>query len=316
MVDSGDVDRLDELLLRALQLDGRAHFSGIARDLGVSERTLGRRYRRLCALGLRVVGRPVASRLGLTRWLLRLHCAPDAAGTVAEALARRPETSWVTLAAGGSELYCAVDVRAADGSDAPLLRKLSRTPQVLSMSAHCMLHVFAGATSTWHATRFRPEHTAPAADSGAPLPLDAADRTLFIELSRDGRASVPELAAAAGLSPSSVRRRLDRLRDGGALSFGVDFDPRLTGYHLITRLWLDVSPACLHTVGRALAADPRIAFAAAVTGDANLVASGVFRDPAELYTYIDRDVGPLPGVHTLRTAPTLREVKRLALGVR
>ncbi|MEW1547722.1 AsnC family transcriptional regulator [Streptomyces tsukubensis] len=89
-----------------------------------------------------------------------------------------------------------------------------------------MLHVFAGATSTWHATRFRPEHTAPAADSGAPLPLDVADRTLFTELSRDGRTSVPELATAAGLSPSGVRRRPDRLRDGGALSFAVEFDPR------------------------------------------------------------------------------------------
>ncbi|QDY80069.1 Lrp/AsnC family transcriptional regulator [Streptomyces qinzhouensis] len=315
-MDSGDLDELDQLLLRALQLDGRAHFSSVARDLGVSERTVTRRYQRLCAQGLRIVGQPVASRLGLTRWLLRLHCTPDAAGTIAEALARRPDTYWVTLASGGTELYCALDIRTSDQRNAPLLRKLPRTAQVLSMSAHCMLHIFAGATSTWHATRFQPEHNTPAVDSGAPLPLDATDRTLLNKLSRDGRASLSGLATAADRSPASIRRHLDRLREAGALSFAVDFDPGRLGYHLITRLWLNVAPAHLHTVGQALAGHPEIAFAAAVTGDANLVASGIFRDPADLYTYIDRRIGPLPGIHTLQTAPTLREIKRVAVGAR
>ncbi|MEV5980703.1 Lrp/AsnC family transcriptional regulator [Streptomyces sp. NPDC052114] len=318
-MESGVLDELDQRLLRALQLDGRTPFSRVARELGVSERTVARRHQRLRALGLRVVGHPVPARLGLTRWLLRLHCTPDAAGTVAEALARRPDTSWVTLAAGGTELYCALDVRTCDQRDSLLLEKLPRTPQVLSVGAHCMLRTFVGATSTWHATRFGPTGGAgaavdsgtPAAD-GVPLSLDATDRTLFTRLARDGRATLPELAAAAGRSPSSVQRHLDRLRGEGALGFAVDFDPRLLGHHMATRIWLNVAPARLGAVGEALATHPEIAFAAAVTGDANLVASGIFRDPAGLYEYLDRRVGALPGVQGIQTSPTLREVKRVA----
>lgn len=312
-------DDLDQRLLQALQLDGRSHFSRIARDLDVSERTIARRYQRLRARGLRIVGQPVPSRLGLTRWLLRLHCTPDAAGTIAEALARRPDTSWVTLASGGTELYCALNARTADDRDALLLRKLPRTPHVLSVSAHCMMRIFVGETSTWHATRFPAPDTAPAVDSGAlactPLSLDATDRTLFTELARDARAPLPELAAATGRSPSSVQRHLDRLRAEGALSLAVDFDPRLLGYHLATRLWMNVSPAHLRTVGESLATHPQIAFAAAITGTSNLVANGIFRDPAQLYDYIDQHIGPLPGIQTVETAPTLREVKRLAPAV-
>ncbi|WP_336048199.1 Lrp/AsnC family transcriptional regulator [Streptomyces sp. CA2R101] len=314
-MNSSPLKELDTPLLEALQLDGRAPFSHLARRLDVSERTIARRYQHLRTLGLRLVGQPVPARLGLVRWLLRLHCTPDAAGTIADALARRPDTSWVTLASGGTELSCAVNTRTADERNALLLRKLPRTPHVLSVSAHCMMRIFVGATSTWHATRFHAPGPAPAVDSGtpdAPLTLDATDRTLFTELARDGRATLPELARASGRSPSSVQRHLERLRTEGALGFSVDFDPQLLGYHMTTQLWLHVAPAHLRTVGETLATHPAIAFAAAITGTSNLVASGVFRTPADLYDYIDQHIGPLPGIQSIETAPTLREVKRLA----
>ncbi|MEE1736839.1 Lrp/AsnC family transcriptional regulator [Streptomyces sp. BE147] len=318
-MDHDTMDDLDQHLLRALQLDGRTPFSRIARDLGVSERTLARRYQRLRTLGLRIIGLPVSSRLGLTRWLLRLHCTPDAAGTIADALARRPDTTWVTLASGGTELYCALSARTVEERNVLLLEKLPRTPQVLSVSAHCMMRIFVGATSTWHATRFEPQATAATVDSGSstadPLSLDATDRVLFTELARDGRATLPELAAASGRSPSSVQRHLDRLRGEGALNLSVDFDPQLLGYHMATRIWLNVTPAHLRVVGEALATHSQIAFAAAVTGTSNLVASGIFRDPSDLYDYIDQRIGPLPGIQNIETAPTLREVKRLVPGV-
>ncbi|MGY3684849.1 Lrp/AsnC family transcriptional regulator [Streptomyces sp. TE33382] len=314
-MDHGTMDDLDQHLLRGLQLDGRTPFSRIARDLGVSERTVARRYQRLRILGLRIIGLPVSSRLGLTRWLLRLHCTPDAAGTIAEALARRPDTTWVTLASGGTELYCALNARTVEERNVLLLEKLPRTPQVLSVSAHCMMRIFVGATSTWHSTRFEPQGTAATVDSGSftagPLSLDATDRILFTELARDGRATLPELAAASGRSPSSVQRHLDRLRGEGALNLSVDFDPQLLGYHMATRIWLNVTPAHLRIAGEALATHPQIAFAAAVTGTSNLVANGIFRDPSDLYDYIDQRIGPLPGIQSIETAPTLREVKRL-----
>nr|WP_241265719.1 Lrp/AsnC family transcriptional regulator [Streptomyces boncukensis] len=177
------------------------------------------------------------------------------------------------------------------------------------------MRIFVGDTSTRHASRFRTGRAPCVADSGsrrAPLPLDDTDRTLFAELARDGRATLPELAVATGRSPSGIQRRLQRLSSEGALMFAVDFDPRLLGDHMSTRLWLRVAPAHLRTVGEALVTHPEIPFAAAVTGTSNLVASGIFRDPYDLYEYIDQRVGPLPGVQDIETAPTLREVKRVA----
>ncbi|TJZ57559.1 Lrp/AsnC family transcriptional regulator [Streptomyces piniterrae] len=318
------LDALDRGLLQVLQLDGRAAFSGIARQLGVSERTVARRYRRLCTLGLRIVGQPVPLRLGMTRWLLRIHCTPDAAGTIAEALARRPDTSWISLASGGTELYCAVTARTPHDRDALLLDKLPRTPRLVSVSAHCLLRLFTGITSTWYASGLpfgRAQETdvlLPAAELHepvGPLTLDATDRALLAALAKDGRAGLPELAAATSRSTSSVQRHLDRLRADGALGFSVDFDPQHLGYQMMTHLWLRVAPGELSTIGTTLAAHPEIAFAAATTGPHNLVASGVFRGSDDLYHYLDHRVGSLPGIQAIETAPILREVKRLTPAV-
>ncbi|WP_424887101.1 Lrp/AsnC family transcriptional regulator [Streptomyces sp. XH2] len=315
---------MDQGLLQALQLDGRAAFSRIARQLGVSERTVGRRYSRLCTLGLRVVGQPVPSRLGMTRWLLRIQCTPDSAGTIAGALARRTETSWISLTSGGTELYCAVTTPSPHERDTLLLDKLPHTPHLVQVSAHCLLRLFTEITSTWYATGIPFRRRGAGAGGALPprrdvvglagsLGLDETDRTIVAELTKDGRAGLPELAAAAGCSPSSIQRRLRRLRSQGALGFSVDFAPRHLGYHLMAHLWLRVAPGELSTIGRALASHPEIAFAAATTGPHNLVASGVFRGSHDLYDYLDRRIGSLPGIQAIETAPILREVKRLTL---
>ncbi|WP_206302872.1 Lrp/AsnC family transcriptional regulator [Streptomyces sp. WAC 01529] len=304
---------MDHQFLRILQHDPRAPFARIGTMLGVSETTVTRRYQRLRGLGLRITAQPVPSRLGLTRWLLRLHTVPHAATTIAEALARRPDTSWVTLASGGTEINCAVNTRSRHERNVLLLEKLPRTPQVTSVTAHCLLHIFTGAASTWHATRFGTDAHLLAADpdtSTEPVTLDTTDYALLGQLATDGRMSITELAATTGRSTSTVQRRLDHLRTTGAVSFAIDFDPELLGYHMNTRLWLRVSPTHLRTVGKALAAHPEIAFAAATTGPSNLVASGLFRDPYDLYRYMDEKLGTLP-IDTTETAPILRDVKRL-----
>ncbi|GAA0447705.1 Lrp/AsnC family transcriptional regulator [Streptomyces stramineus] len=324
MAGAGTFDALDLGLLQALQLDGRAALSRIARRLGASERTVARRYGRLRTLGLHVVGQPVPARVGMTRWLLRIHCTPDSAASVAQALARRPDTSWISLASGGTELYCALTTRTPHERDALLLDKLPRTPHLVGVGAHCLLRLFTGITSTWYANGapFGAAHgreggsSAPASRSDEhpePVALDVTDRALLTALAKDGRAGLPELAATTGRSPSSVQRRLQRLRAQGALDFSVDFAPRHLGYDLMTHLWLQVAPGHVSAVGRALATHPEIAFAAATTGPHNVVASGVFRDSQDLYRYLDHRIGSLPGIQAAETAPILREVKRLTI---
>jgi DNA-binding Lrp family transcriptional regulator len=102
------------------------------------------------------------------------------------------------------------------------------------------------------------------------------------------------------------------MRAAGVLYFDVQFDQEPLGHDVEAMLWLTVAPAALADVGRALAAHPEVRFAAATTGQANIVAATVYRNSAELYTYLSEKIGALDGVRAVETALTLRLVKQLA----
>ncbi|KUL55331.1 hypothetical protein ADL22_00035 [Streptomyces sp. NRRL F-4489] len=315
---SGILDAIDQRLVQELQRDGRAPFARLATAVGVSEHTVARRYRRLHAMGLRVIGVPGRHPAGATRWLLRISCTPDASTKIADALARRPDTAWVSIASGGTELHCAFATRTTGERDALLLHKLPQTPQVVSVSAYCLLHAFDGASDAWHipvpdtqGNEDRTHTPPPPAPSASEPGLDTVDEQLMAELAKDGRATVSELAHATGRSPASITRRLDHLRSTAALRLAVDYLPEHLGYDMQVRFWLRVAPGQLGTVGTALAAHPEIPFAAVTTGKSNLIATGLFHDTAELYQYLDHRIGTLPGVQSIETTPILREVKRL-----
>jgi DNA-binding Lrp family transcriptional regulator len=66
---------------------------------------------------------------------------------------------------------------------------------------------------------------------------------LFHALGADGRASHADLAAATGWSESTVRRRMDQLRDVGVLYFDLELDADAFGFRSKTWLWLSVHRA-------------------------------------------------------------------------
>ncbi|KOU58706.1 AsnC family transcriptional regulator [Streptomyces sp. WM4235] len=317
---SAEMDHLDLALVQALMIDGRASFSRLAEVLEVSDQTVVRRYRRMRTTGLvRVVGLPLGSRVGLFESWLRVQCTPDAALAVAEALSRRPDIAWVTLNSGGTEIHCMTKARTRQDRDVLLLEKLPRTRRVIGVSAHTILRMFTGGPERWFGIdALRPDQVA-ALERQPPLPdqdryaLDEAELAMLAVLGQDGRAGYPELARATGLSESTARRRLDRLRDMGAVYFDVEIVPATLGYEAEAAMLLTVDPARLARVGAAIGEHPEVPFAAAVTGSANLLAVVVCRDTDALYTYLTERIGAVDGIRQVELVPILRTVKRAGM---
>ncbi|MFJ8164568.1 Lrp/AsnC family transcriptional regulator [Streptomyces sp. NPDC096136] len=317
-----ELDAFDQALAQALSIDGRAPFSRLAEVLEVSDQTVVRRYHRLRGNGLlRVVGLPVGGRVGLFESWVRVQCAPDAAVAVAEALARRPDIAWVTLNSGGTEIHCMTRARTREDRDALLLEKLPRTRRVTAISAHTVLRKYIGGPGVWAALKgLRPDQVEalcpppPAPEyEDARYTLDEAELALLAVLRQDGRAGYPELARASGLSESTARRRLERLRERGAVYFDVEVIPEHLGYEADASLLLTVPPARLAEVGAALGSHPEVPFAAAITGAANLLAVVVCRDTDALYTYLTERIGAVPGIGQVEVIPNLRTLKRAGM---
>jgi DNA-binding Lrp family transcriptional regulator len=305
------LDDLDRKLLHALQVDARASFGRIAEVLDTSDRTLARRYARLRAGGLvRVVGLATSQALGEADWLVRLRCLPDAAAPIADVLAARADTTWVSVLSGGAEIAC--HVRSADDL---VLATMPRSPRIGEVTAQRLLRAVAGvegwprrlaALTSAEVEALRAG--AQPVDAGPPVRLTAADRRAVERLSTDGRADYSAVASAAGWSAAATARRIAELRRSGALVFTVDVEPALFGARRGAMLWLTVAPAALGTAGAALARHPDVAFAAATTGATNLMAYVVAPDDEALYEQVLLPVGKVPGVGHIDLAPISRRV--------
>jgi DNA-binding Lrp family transcriptional regulator len=312
-----ELDAIDRAVIQALNIDGRASFSRIGEVLGISDQTVARRYRRLRATTTaRVVGMTMPWRIGEMRWYLHLRCAPDVAVSVASALAVRSDTYWVRMLSGGTEIDCVIQGHDHHEPGTLLLQKLPRTPRVLDVSAHSLLHVYMGgpdenmdildSLTEEQAAALRPV-IHPVDDV---IRLDDADKQMLCLLEADGRASFAEIAAVTGWSESTAKRRLDHLRDTGVLFFDVDTDLCALGFPIEARLWMSVPPSKMQEVGAALAAHPEVMFVAATTGSRNLMASIACRTNRHFYQYLTNDVGALRSIQNLETAPVIRTIKR------
>ncbi|MGV9384131.1 Lrp/AsnC family transcriptional regulator [Nonomuraea sp. NPDC003707] len=315
------LDDLDRGLIHALHIDGRAPFSGIARALGVSTQTVARRYQRLRAnASLRVVGLPDPSRVGHSQWVVRLTTSPVATRTLAQALARRPDTSWIKLLSGGTEIFAMVHVpHGVDDPPSMLLHDLPRKAGITSVSAQYLLHPYRGGPTAWQGIaqaldegqqrQLRPAAAdVPAAPSGRPS-LDRADQALLDALRHDGRAGYADLARSTGWSEATVARRLTDLRAHGTIFFDLEIDPVPLGVATQALLWMAIAPAHLDQVATALAGHDELAAVAHTTGPTNLLAHALCSGTDHLHRYITHRLGALPEIRTIETAPVLQTVK-------
>lgn len=313
-MDSVTLDALDRRLLHALQVDGRAPFGRIAEVLDVSDRTIARRVERLRSTGsARVTAVTDSRRTGRAEWLVRLQVLPGNAAAIARALARRPDTSWVTVLSSGTEVSCIFHV--ANEGPAPL-EALSRHPHILKAHAqrllrHLMDNQWAVRTSALTTDQVK-ALTSADADDVASAALNDLDRRLLPALAVDGRATYPSLARTVGWSESAVRRRLDHLRRTRVLRFDVETDPVLFGFSVQCLLSLTVVPARLPAVAQALAGDQEAGFVGATTGPHNLLVIAVCRDTDALYGYLTERVGALDGVTCVETTMVTSYAKRAA----
>lgn len=315
-------DRLDQQILAALQIDARAPFRHLADVLRTSDQTVARRFARMRASGrVRLVGLTHPDRLGEVSWFIRARTTPDAAVPIAEALARRPDTSWVSITSGGTEVVCSTRDRDLQETDALLLTKLPRTQRIVDVSAQQLLHVFYGYAAgpllkagllSDEQVRLLEAGVPPVQAAEQPAHLDDTDRALLALLATDGRMSVDDLAGRTGIPASTVRRRVTALRAGGVLYFDIDYSRDALGSGVPTLVWLTVSPRDIATAGEALAAQPEVAFAAATTGRTNLYASIVPSSTPALYAYLTGPLAALPGVQQIETAPVIRSFKGAA----
>nr|WP_294696428.1 Lrp/AsnC family transcriptional regulator [uncultured Friedmanniella sp.] len=312
----------DQALISALQVSPRASWSDIGEALGISGITAARRWKRISSDGTAWV----TAAPGMARWAqqclayVEIDCAPATRAEVADELAEHEFVVTVEITTGSADIL--LTIAAADLSTMShyLLDHLGKMPNVARTRARIATKIYTEGSS-WRMVELPPaalrvlERSRPPADPGA-AGTDVAALTPDAQhiarlLSVDGRASLVELAAATGMSPTTVRRHVTRLLGARILLPRTDVAAELSGSPVQVYLWVDAPVSELPTTARTLTQFGQVRLCATLSSATSLLVCAWLHTVEEVHRLELTMAKKLPHLRMVDRLIVLRTVKRM-----
>ena len=131
--------------------------------------------------------------------------------------------------------------------------------------------------------------------------LDELDRALIALLQEDARTSYHDLGTTLGVSPSTARRRVERLIDGGVIKAVVVPDWPKLGFSFVALVGISVELSKLRDVGRGLSSMDEVTWVGMTTGAFDLVAQIILPRNKDITRFITERIAPIDGIRNMET---------------
>lgn len=310
-------DELDYLLITALQTSPRAEWAQIGKALGVDGSTAARRWNRLTEAGHAWLScYTVAS--GVTLPIIafiEVDCVAGALHEVAARIADDPHLITIEHVTGSRDLV----LTAAFPDQAMLARyvgfRLGALPGVAATRSQIATAVHTEG-SRWRLDRLDPDsQDVLTKDRGPSLPRrgltapDELDHRLYQLLSEDFRRPAARLAERLGVSPTTVRRRLDRMHREDALIYRCEVARYLSGWPISVTLWGIAPAADTARIASQLIGMRETRLCASLSGPHNLMLAVWLRSAEEIGAFEARLATRFPELVVADRAVTLWPLK-------
>ncbi|MEV0170650.1 Lrp/AsnC family transcriptional regulator [Streptomyces sp. NPDC050803] len=311
------LDELDYLLVTALQVAPRADWQTIGDVLGLDASTAARRWARLTRAGhawISVHPRAHAHAPSVVAFI-EVDCSAGRLHEVAAEIAGDPHVFNLEHASGGRDLL----VTAVFTDQAELARYVGFRLGALDGVAASRTQIATTLHtegSRWRLDRLTEEQRrrlAPAATAGARPQggrmLQGRDLELVQALSENPRQPAAQLAERTGLSPTTVRRRLDRLDAEHALVYRCEVARALSGWPVSVSLWAAVPQSQATRLAERISALREIRLCASLSGPYNLLLAAWLRSVDDIASFESQLVERFPELAVSDRALTLWQMK-------
>ncbi len=143
--------------------------------------------------------------------------------------------------------------------------------------------------------------------------LGRKDRAILIELQRDSRLTMQELAEKVGLSSSACWRRVRSLEESGVIDrYAVIVNPRKAGFSLSSMTLVSLArheERCVENFVTEVKRHPEVLECFATSGEADFHLRVVVEDIDAYNKFLDDFIFRIPGVSQVRSNIVLKEIK-------
>ena len=299
------LDELDFLLIGELEVNARQSVKDLAGKLGISRPTITVRIQRLLAShAIEIM--PVVDPLAFghkTRVSLGFNTLPGRADAVADALAAFRAIHHVAIFTGRYDVMAWAVLEDPEELPAFLMKDLTGIPGITRVETMVNLKIlkisYSYVSDQNPGLRQAPPH---------PM-LDELDLKLIGALREDALQTQKDLAPSLGTSPSTIRRRLQRLMDERIVRIVAATNPLALGYKTRATIGINVKPHGIDAVARDLARIRNVHHIVINTGHFALVVETDFKGPEDLSKFLREDLGNIPGLVSHETMVCLKTTK-------
>ncbi len=139
--------------------------------------------------------------------------------------------------------------------------------------------------------------------------LDRANRAIIESLQKDGRRSYGSIADEVGLSEAAVRRRVQRLRESGAMQIVAVTDPLQLGFTRQALVGISVE-GDVRQVADKVTALGEVDYVVVCAGSFDVLAEVVCEDDDRLLRLLNDSIRSIPGVRSTETFVYLKLAKQ------
>jgi Lrp/AsnC family transcriptional regulator for asnA, asnC and gidA len=290
-----DLSDLDREIIKILQVSGRTPFAQIARELGVTEKTVRRRVGDLLTNGVIQIGTVTQPELLGYHAMAMVGIRTDhsrGSSEVAAELAELAAVDYLVVTTGRYDLLVEVV-----SPDEVALREAVEQ-QVMKVAGvadgeilpYLQLHY---QEPRWEAARWKADG---AGVHGVPV-LDEIDRDILVELNENGRAAFQAIARKLDISESQVRQRVRRMVESDTVRILALTSPKSLGFRTIAWLGIAAAPGVRITeLASQVAAVGSVAYVVICAGRFDIFAEAICVDNGDLMTVLDEQIRQLPGV--------------------
>lgn len=267
------LDPMEERLIHALQIEGRASWSDLAPIVGLDAVTLARRWDSLRERGLAwVTGTSPEG----AHALVDITCLPQQVGLVARQIAQFPSVLTLDHTSGGRDLLATVSAPSPLAIWDIVTNEIGALEGVRNSQTHLVTDVIMEA-SEWRMRALTPREAGRVPRASQPRArapkivhpeVEAAIRHCLAE---DGRRPVSRIGAEHGLNDQRVADGIARMREEDRLRIRADVARSVTGWPIYAWYFIRTAAQHIQQMRSLMSQIPEARSALAVASQYNLV---------------------------------------------
>lgn len=292
---------IDRTIISHLQQDGRKPFVTIAREIGVTEKTVRAHVKHLLDQNIiQIVGLTTPAALGYSvAALAAINISSPALGSkICEALAHIETIDYVVLTYGRFAIFAEIIAHDMQDLQATIENEIGAIPGISGVEIFPYYSLYYQQANIINIS----DDTGETSNGIRDLELGDTEKAIAFELNIDGRASFGTIAEHIGISESKVRQRVQHMIAERQISIMAIVNPmKLLD---CTMAWVAIktsSETPPSELAETLTSIPNISYVAICSGRYDIFAEVVCTSRKDLLNTLETYIRPLQGVVTTET---------------